>query len=87
MSAVDKVRDLFLNRIENNYNQEEYFVESCFKNETKYSNRITTLDLFLELFFRENNHIILDGKKCVYCDDDVIRRIKVAHLPEVLSIS
>lgn len=80
---VDKLRDSFLDRIEDKYNQEEYFIDGCFKHDTKYSERIALYDSWLELFFRENNHIYILGQKCVYCvADSSKRKVKLAALQD-----
>lgn len=67
MSArADKLKNLFLKRMEDKYNQEQYFIEGCFKNETKYSARIALLEASLSILFTENNYLISCGNKEPY---------------------
>lgn len=79
--GVDKTMNHFLARIEDQYNTEEYFVESCYKGESKYSSRTLLKDLSLDIFFKKNNFIILSGKRYTYCtSSDGKRKIKLVDL-------
>ncbi len=81
-ATVDRMKHLFLERMEDKYNQEQYFIEGCYKNETKYSSRIALIEASLSIFFKENNYLILLGRKCPYCTVDVRRKIKLAALSD-----
>ncbi len=79
--GVDKVASHLYGRIEDRYNVEEFFVDSCYKGESKFSSRTLIRDLSLELFFKKNNYIILSGKKYTYCSiSDGKRKIKLVDL-------
>jgi hypothetical protein len=78
---VDKVTTHFLGRVEDRYNVEEYYVDSCYKGENKYSARTNIRDLSLEIFFRKNNYIFIGGKRYTYCTaSEGKRKIKLVDL-------
>ena len=77
---VDKVKDKFLNRINSLYNQEVYFVDNCVKFPEKYPLTSYITDLQLQIFFEENNKIVLGGRELKYCDKDSRRKIKLLNI-------
>lgn len=79
---VDKIRDKFLNRINTLYNREVYFVDNCVTFPEKYPLSDYVTDLQLQLFFEENNKIILGGRCLKYCDKDSKRKIKLINISE-----
>lgn len=64
---VDKLKDKFLNRINALYNQEKYFVEICLNFPEKYPLWFSVLDLQLQIYFEENNCMVIDGKTVKLC--------------------
>ena len=60
--GVDKIKDKFLNRVNTQFNQEVYFVDTCVTFPEKYPLTGYITDLQLQIFFEENNKIVLGGK-------------------------
>lgn len=83
---VNKIREKFLNRVNDNYNEEVYFIESCYKFPDKYTSRVQLMDLSLQLFFEQNNKIVLDCCGLVpYCKKGTKRKIKLANISDELN--
>ena len=53
--------DKFMKRIEDRYNEDMYFIESCFASDSKLSKRIKLMDLQLAILHEKNKDIV---KKC-----------------------
>jgi hypothetical protein len=84
--SVDKLKDDFVSKIDDSYNQEVYFIASCLKFPSKYSLQMYLMDLSLRIHFEENNCIILGGKKLKYCDrDSTNKKIKLADISNELN--
>jgi len=83
--GVDKLKDKFLNRVNTLYNQEVYFVDTCVTFPEKYPLTGYITDLQLQIFFEENNKIVLGGKLLKYCDKDSKRKIKLLNIQEEIS--
>lgn len=79
---VNQIKDSFLNRINDLYNQEVFFIATCYKFPSKYSLENSAMDENLRIFFEENNKIILCDKVLKYCDKDSNRHIKLANISE-----
>jgi len=78
---VNKLKDRFTDKMNDLYNQDVYFVESCVKYPEKYPLKHILNDLQLQIFFEENNKIVLSGKCVKYCDKDsknIIRLINIS---------
>ena len=82
---VDKIKDKFLNRVNTQFNQEVYFVDTCVTFPEKYPLTGYITDLQLQIFFEENNKIVLGGKLLKYCDKDSKRKIKLLNIQEEIS--
>ena len=82
---VDKLKGNFLNKMNDLYNRDVYFVESCYKFPNKYSLDDSILDDHLRIFFEENNKIVLEGKMVKYCDTDSKRKIKLINIQEEIT--
>lgn len=73
--------DVYLNRIEDRYNEDQFFIESCYSKESKELRKITIRDIALRLYFDKNNYIRLNGKDHKYCKkDENLRKMKVVNL-------
>lgn len=83
--GVDKLKDKFLNKVNTLYNQEVYFVDTCVTFPEKYPLTGYITDLQLQIFFEENNKIVLGGKLLKYCDKDSNRKIKLLNIQEEVS--
>lgn len=83
--GVDKIKDKFLNRVNTQFNQEVYFVDTCVTFPEKYPLTGYITDLQLQIFFEENNKIVLGGKLLKYCDKDSKRKIKLLNIQEEIS--
>lgn len=64
---VDKIKNNFINNVNELYNNEVYFIEICNKFPNKYSLKAAILDDQLRIFFEENNKIVLGDKCFKYC--------------------
>lgn len=82
---VDKIKDKFLNRVNTQFNQEVYFVDTCVTFPEKYPLSGYITDLQLQIFFEENNKIDLCGEIVKYCDKDSKRKIKLLNIQEEIS--
>lgn len=80
--GVDKIKDKFLNRVNTQFNQEVYFVDTCVTFPEKYPLTGYITDLQLQIFFEENNKIVLGGKLLKYCDKDSKRKIKLLNISD-----
>lgn len=74
---VDKIKNSYLSNMNELYNSETYFVESCTKFPTKYSLEYQIMDDSLRIFFEENNKLILCDQMVKYCDKDSKRKIRL----------
>jgi len=74
---VNKLTDSYLNKMNDLYNKETYFVESCYKFPSKYALEHAALDESLQLFFEHNNKLILCDEMVKYCDKDSKRKIRL----------
>lgn len=79
---VDKLIDGFLNKMNDLYNQEVYFIETCYRFPFKRSLKVVSLDDSLRIFFEENNKLDVCGKMLKYCDKDSRRKIKLADISD-----
>lgn len=79
---VDKTIHKFLNRINDKYNSEVYFLETCYKFPDKYSALISLTDLSLQIFFEQNNKIDLCGEIVTYCKKGTNRTIKLMDITD-----
>lgn len=79
---VDKIKDKFLNRINTLYNQEVYFVDNCVTFPEKYPLTGYITDLQLQIFFEENNNVVIAGRTMKYCDKDAKRKIKLLNITD-----
>jgi len=77
---VDKIKNSYLSNMNELYNAETYFVQTCTKFPTKYSLEYQIMDESLRIFFEENNKIIICDKMLKYCDRDSKRKIKLADI-------
>jgi hypothetical protein len=76
-------KDEFLNRMNDIYNQETYFIATCYKFPDKYSAENSLMDAHLLAFFKDNNNIVLScGTTVKYCDKDTKRKIKLADISD-----
>ena len=82
---VDKIKDKFLNRISNLYNAEVYFIEICNKFPEKYPLPISITDLQLQIFFEENNKVVIGGKLLKYCEKGSKKKIKIKSISDEIS--
>lgn len=74
-------KPIFLNKINDIFNQEVYFIESCYKFPDKYSANFSVMDAHLRVHFDDNNKIVLStGKTVKYCDKDINRKIKLNNI-------
>ena len=79
---VCKITDRFLNKMNDLYNQEVFFVEVCNKFPSKYSLENSAMDDSLRLFFEDNNKLVLCGEMVKYCDKGANRTIKLANISD-----
>jgi len=77
---VCKLKDSFLDKMKDLFNQEEYFVKSCYNFPDKFSLSNSILDDHLRIYFEENNNIILDGCCVKFCEVDVVKKAVLADL-------
>ncbi len=74
-------KDEFLNRINDVYNKEVYFLETCYKFPNKASALYSMLDAHLRAYFQENNKIVLScGETIKYCEKGINRKIKLTNI-------
>lgn len=74
---VSKLKEKFSDKVCDQYNQDVYFIETCEKFPSKYSQRFQMIDMSLRIFFEENNKIIMGGKCLKYCDKGRKQKIKI----------
>lgn len=84
---VDKIKDKFLNRINDKFNSEVYFLDTCRKFPEKYPLHVYVSDLSLRIFFEENNKISLCGTFMKFCEKDAKKTVKLAALNNDISSS
>ena len=77
---VDKLKVSFSNKVNDLYNQDVYFVDSCYKFPNKYSLEGSILDDQLRIFFEENNKIVLEGCIVPYCTMESRRKIRLINI-------
>ena len=77
---VNKIKSVFVNEVNDLYNQETYFVKSCYKFPSRYSLEQEILDNQLRIYFEDNNKIVINGKTVPFCDDDVKRKIELKNI-------
>ena len=80
---VNKLLDKFLNKMNDMYNSEVYFVDSCVKFPDKSSAPFSLMDLSLQLYFEKNNKIIFCGECVKFCTKDSKRKLKILTLSDV----
>lgn len=79
--SVDRLKTNFISRMEDQYNTDHYFIESCY-NENRYSKEVNLKDLALQIIFEEGNYTYINGCKTILCtgkdkDDDAISVIHI----------
>lgn len=74
---VNDITNKFLDKLADKYNEDTYFVESCHKFPDKYSLSTSIEDLHLQIYFENNNYIILKGERVKYCDKGSKRKIRL----------
>lgn len=80
---VNKLKSDFTSKINDMFNEETYFIETCKKFPSKYSLENEVMDLSLRIFFEENNMIDLCGKTLKYCMvEGTKRRIKLVNISD-----
>lgn len=77
---VEKIKDNFLNKVNDLFNQEVYFLKSCQKFPSKYDLQRAAIDDSLRIFFEENNKIVIGKKIVKYCDKDSKRKIRLLNI-------
>lgn len=80
--VVSKLKTDFVNKINDLYNQEVYFVHSCYKFPSKYSLEQDITDKHLRIYFEENNKIVLDGTVYKYCEKDSKKKIRLLSISD-----
>lgn len=79
--VVSKLKNEFVNKVNDLFNQEVYFVRSCYKFPSKYSLEQSILDDQLRIYFEENNKIVIDSEVKTFCTDaELISIITVESL-------
>lgn len=74
-------KDTFLNRVNDVYNQEVYFIEPCYRFPNKYAAIFSMMDAHLRAYFDDNNKIVLAcGDTVKYCEEGINRRIKITNI-------
>lgn len=74
---VSNLKEKFSDKVCDLYNKEVYFIDTCEKFPSKYSQRFQMIDMSLRIFFEENNKIIMCGKCLKYCDKSRKQKIKI----------
>jgi hypothetical protein len=77
---VSNLKEDFANKVCDLYNKEEFFIKSCKKSTSKFSPDHILRELSLQIFFEENNKVVLGGYTVPFCDPNKSRKIKLTEL-------
>ena len=84
-ALVCKLKDTFLDKMNDLFNEQYYFIKSCGKFDSDTLEQDLS-DLSLRIWFEENNKIVLAGKLMKYCDKDGHKRkIKIKDISQDLN--
>lgn len=89
---VNKLKSSYLNKMNELYNKEYYFIQQCNIPSRKLSLEQSILDAQLRIFLSENNNIIVDGVLTNFCERNRKTRIdlletEVNDKPDVLIVN